>query len=238
MNKKFGIFISVAALVLGFVGCKEPQLAVDGIDFAYNNYQTIHVTNNSSSALSVEGSAMFANAHSDGGYGLCYDEKKSVLSLEPGESGTIGFRRTVGLGIPDVSFEATFKYGNKNLTYAGWSEDFNKIFYTFPEGERISGQRRYEHVQQRSHKCHANGNAIRTKNRGARIPDIGIGFQAEFLRDHGISVQRERYLICKRRHEQQQERIQDHDRNDDHDHIGKYFKMLLLIGSYHKLPLR
>ena len=124
MNKKFGLFIFGAALVLGFVGCKEPQLAVDGIDFAYNNYQTIHVTNNSSSALSVEGSAMFANAHSDGGYGLCYDSKKSVLSLEPGESGTIGFRRTIGLGIPDVSFEATFKYGNKNLTYAGWSEDF------------------------------------------------------------------------------------------------------------------
>lgn len=47
-----------------------------------------------------------------------------MLSLEPGESGTIGFRRTVGLGIPDVSFETTFKYGNKNLTYAGWSEDF------------------------------------------------------------------------------------------------------------------
>ena len=124
MKKMFGILISLAALVLGFVGCKEPQLAVDGIDFAYNNYQTIHVTNNSSSALSVEGSAMFANAHSDGGYGLCYDSKKSVLSLEPGESGTIGFRRTVGLGIPDVSFEATFKYGNKNLTYAGWCEDF------------------------------------------------------------------------------------------------------------------
>ena len=124
MNKKFGLFIFGAALVLGFVGCKEPQLAVDGIDFAYNNYQTIHVTNNSSSALSVEGSAMFANAHSDGGYGLCCDSKKSVLSLEPGKSGTIGFRRTVGLGIPDVSFEATFKYGNKNLTYAGWSEDF------------------------------------------------------------------------------------------------------------------
>lgn len=124
MNKKSSFLFSLAALVLGFVGCKGPQLAVDGIDFAYNNYQTIHVTNSSSSALSVEGSAMFANAHSDGGYGLCYDSKKSLLSLEPGESGTIGFRRTVGLGIPDVSFEATFKYGNKNLTYAGWSEDF------------------------------------------------------------------------------------------------------------------
>ncbi len=124
MNKKSSFLFSLAALVLGFVGCKEPQLAVDGIDFAYNNYQTIHVTNNSGSALSVEGSAMFANAHSDGGYGLCYDEKKSLLSLEPGKSGTIGFRRTVGLGIPDVSFEAIFKYGNKNLTYAGWSEDF------------------------------------------------------------------------------------------------------------------
>ena len=82
------------------------------------------MTNGIGSTLSVEGSAMFANAHSDGGYGLCYDEKKSVLSLEPGKSGTIGFRRTVGLGTPDVSFEATFKYGDKNLTYAGWSEDF------------------------------------------------------------------------------------------------------------------
>ena len=124
MKKRVALSVCLALGAL-FCACDgERDEVEETIDFMYDDAQTIVVANESASALTITGSALYASVDDAGTVQeFVYDAKCSSLTLAAGESGTIGFRSVVGLYSPTyVSWEATFSYGGKTLVYAGFPE--------------------------------------------------------------------------------------------------------------------
>ncbi len=121
-------FLFVTALLFAgalFFSCDVDE-EIETIDFFDTESQRMTIVNTGTTPLTVRGCAMFAEKDSDGNvFSFVYDERKSEVVVQPGDTESIGFSSVGGIYVPEeVSWEATFSFNGKSVIYAGWSEDY------------------------------------------------------------------------------------------------------------------
>jgi len=121
-------FLFVTALLFAgalFFSCDVDE-EIETIDFFDTKSQRMTIVNTGTTPLTVRGCAMFAEKDSDGNvFSFVYDERKSEVVVQPGDTESIGFSSVGGIYVPEeVSWEATFSFNGKSVIYAGWSEDY------------------------------------------------------------------------------------------------------------------
>ena len=100
--KKTFLFVTTLLFASALFFSCDVDEEIETIDFCDNESQLMTIVNTGTTPLTVRGCAMFADKGSDGNVlSFVYDERKSEVVVQPGDTKSIGFSSVGGICVPE-----------------------------------------------------------------------------------------------------------------------------------------